>query len=217
MSPRPLKPLSVGSVTLQGSRMTAEVFLDRDRLDFFAKVGETTVRGETADACKSATRRALETFGGFVWEKLIEASIDDMPQWNHSSKDGKPRHFEMKGTFSRFERAKKAIITPGRSLYLRRPFLEDLDENDQEEQLKEELRFSSEWHDQADNEYIKPEERDLVIPYTPGLWSALLAIEETVETARLHVKMLLEPKDAGKKLLAIGTNALLLSAGWKKP
>lgn len=224
MSPKSLKPLRVGAVSSGRTHMVVEIFLDRDRLDFFGQVGDSQIRAATADECKAAVRMALQKFTGFEWHRFIEADIEQPGNWHHHSRDGKPHHFKLSGEFSRFERAQKfnqALKKGEKPGWLRRPFFEDLDESSQEH-MKEmgELLYANDWYDPAESSFHHDEDYQptLIIPYTTELWEALVSIEATVEKARLHIKDLLNPKDSGKKLLAIGIQQLglkQLAAGKK--
>lgn len=214
MSPRPLKPLLVDTIIAGRTRLKAEIFLDRDRLDFFSKVGDREIRGTTAGECKDATRRALADFKGYAWERWIEAGVSGAPNWSHHTRDGKPHHYKLEGTFTRFERAEKFGETrrnKGGPGWLKRPFFEDLDKDAQAQVTEHgELWFADKWWDSTESENGEDpgDGRAVLLPYTVELWEALCSIEDTVEKARAHVRELLNPKDAGAKLLAIGIRQL---------
>lgn len=213
---RQLKPTQVDVVINGKTGISTSIFLDRNCLDFFSKVGDLEIRAASATECKEKTREALTKFGGFAWQRVIEASVDGQENWHTNKRDGLTRHFKLAGSFCRFERALKfGLETSVRSKWLKRPFLEDLNEYDREavDDTGNELLFASEWWDSTTNQRIDGNDVPMLVPYTPELWDALLAIENTIEKARLHIGTLFDNENGGKRLLDIGLNFKALLGG----
>lgn len=208
MSPKKLKPLEVDEVTAAKSRATAKIFFDRDNKDFFAKVGDLEIRHETAEQCKRATIKALGEFNPYVWTRLIDVTINDGDDHHSGGDRGKHIRANIQLECRRYERTPKF----GAKGFLGRSFEEDVTES--------ERHFHDDGSTRARDEYVRDGEEDMPLPYSDELWAALVSIQETLEKARAHVKTLLDPKDRGKKLLALGLQQIelkQLASGGKKP
>lgn len=72
---RQRKPQKVDTISLGRSRMAVDLFLDRNSLDFFAKLGLETVRDPTVEGLRAKAREAWANWQPEVWDEFIFVSV----------------------------------------------------------------------------------------------------------------------------------------------
>jgi hypothetical protein len=195
---RELKPFKVDEVSNFETGVKVLIYLDRGDKTFFGIVGDKRVEAKTADECKSAVYKELQAFRPFVWEKVIEASTNEVehvggnPAPGEVPEDRHSTHIELH--FRRYQQA-KSLAGEG---YIERGF----------DTVKEDFEspFRKKWvHNWRDNGSV-------ALPYTDETWGKLIAIEAGIEELNRRLSQLLDPKDGAKRLLALQVRALLPAA-----
>lgn len=210
MSPRALKPQRVETLFDNAKALRIEVFFDREEKDFFGKVGEKVVRGDSVDACRNGIYIALKDYNPFVWERCIEATVEEPPDWGRNQYI--PKHAAQASfSFRRFEMAKtNAKDGNDAPIALERPFVEDLNV-EQRKRLKERPDC---YNSKRFARYGR--EDDLLVPYSDELWDRLTNLAEVVNGAQAKLHELLAPETKGAKLLTLKKGGLFLVSGGGK-
>jgi hypothetical protein len=195
MSRGPLKVDSEWDSTL---RVGAEVMFDRDTKIFFARFMHQRYEAPSVDELKMKLRAAFKRLAPVKWERFIGLHTKEESDTFRDMSDGPRIQSHEVGFLVAFSRYESGRTTEGKRI--RRPFTEDLPESWQEDVAENPLHFanSSESYD-----------TDQEIPFSEATWSALLAIEDAMEKAHAKLVELFDPKDGGRKLLALTGLALL--------
>lgn len=212
--PRQLKPQLIDTVRDPKTNDRVEIYFDRNSLDFFAKVGDETVRDPTADGVKGKARASLSTLRKFEWSPFIYAQTEHEHQtlWGRGRTIHNTGHVKL--IFWRVEVAKKP---DGR--FVERPYLDEngLHDNDVAlgekgaKTIAESNRRRRESGEDIEHHY-EPAVGDgtVKLAYDEAVWIALCAIKDRIDAAAKQLDDLLESKDFEKRLKLVAKNLKLL-------
>lgn len=191
-------PLKVDSEWDSTLRVGADLMFDRDTKTFFSRFMHERFEAPSVDELKKKLRSAFKRLAPVKWERVIGLHTDEERDTFRRMSDGPRIQSHEVGFLVAFSRYESGRTTEGKRI--RRPFTEDLPESWQEDVVENPLEYanSSESYD-SDSE----------IPFSEATWAALLAIEEAMEKAHAKLEELFDPKDGGRKLLALTGIALL--------
>lgn len=192
--PRNLKPQKVETITVgsrgAGNACSANLMLDRNKLDFFVKLGLEEVRASTANECRKKAYEHFSKWKPETWEPMIAVLMECDGDTDRSYGQLRAVSTDLSFVFYRFERAK---MLDGE--YLEREHSEDRRHGD----VSDSWRF----HESHDTVYL---------PYKTETWAGLQALRGAIIDARRKLISILERPDLEKALLKVSTVGLQLSA-----
>jgi len=194
---RLLKPQKVDSIYDNRTRMTIDLWLNRNENTFFATVGTDEIKAAAIHELKEKVRGHLARMDvDVVWSRFIYLHVREPNDSSWPSRKNTTREIE----FS-FRRMEVATITgfQSRPRRVERPFDEDIEDAARESRKRNPLWDVDTCHD---------DEADL-FPYTEELWASVNSIADGLERARERLTKLCDPADKGAALLAAGKARLL--------
>ncbi len=190
---RQLKPYKVDEIRSPNGYTKAPVMFDRNSKRFFIEAvpGDTDSRvwSDTLDDVKRRGTAALADAQKYEWTPLIVISVSE-----HWKRDPESRDASLVFSFRRFERSPHPVRGDG---FVERPH--SLDVTDAKGRVE--------------NRDIEPcsvsgkigpaiaKDDDALLPYSQEVWDGLVAIQDTINDARVRLEQLLKRKDAGRVLM----------------
>lgn len=201
---RKLKPQKVKTIYVSKAKHSVEVFLDRDKLDFFAELGLEQVRHPTVEGVVQAAFKQWKDWMPEVWEEVILVNPKLLDYSNISAGRIDAQHVGMSLEFLRKEVSKKLDGSQ----------IERMHRLDREEAVR---RVPREYRKQkaldletvsrcfGDDDYVQ-------VPYSDAAWQNLCAIRDQIEELARRAQKIFERKDFPK---LINSSSLKLLPGAK--
>lgn len=187
--PRTLKPQKVGEVRHDKTRMVVDIMLDRNKLDFFAKVGTEEIREDTAPKCKEAVLEKMASMVQYKWEPMIIVRHDNhrpdpKERWRSHSDDARYTRAQVEFKFRRLERSP----SPSGKGFVERKHILDVNASDEYEMKRRE-------EEQDVQNFAMWEMEFEIVPYTEETWNGLMRLHASIERANDQLTVLLGAKD----------------------
>jgi hypothetical protein len=200
---RKLKPQKVDSVS--AGQAQVDVYLDRNKLDFFAKLGLEEVRAPSAEECRLLARDLAQRWRPEEWEPfiLVERRVKDDAMYHMAL--GVSESFGVTLVYRRLERARR----------LDGVVLERTHELDYQEKLagmgnERDRKFMREQREKLrDCRQSYGRNNEVALPYSDETWAALGRIGDSIEHAARQLGEMLAAPDADKRLQSVGSGRLL--------
>ena len=194
---RALKPQKVGRAgPING--MSVDIFLDRNKLDFFAKIEEHEVRAATADEAQALANRMLRDFRPTTWRQMMWLRAETPENWCIHTEFGSSCGI----WFGRFEEAIVQKVT------IRRPHPLDAPMKDIGARRKDK-RFGwdsvESWQNYQRHKYLSGDKGE---PYDQARWDRLIQLQDAIAALGKELK-----KIQAKPELIMSTGAPLLGIG----
>lgn len=192
---RALKPLKVDTVYDTERRARVDVFLDRNDKTFFAEVQLEKVKAPTAEAVIKLVREKLKEWQPPEWKAVIQLEVSSPHHFGHGGR------IEPQAAGLSFSFERKEIAQAMNGNWIERPFTADVTNK-----WEIERRAEDPLHEVQS---CRDDELEQQIPYSEAAWATLTGLVAATIKAREKLEELFDPKDGGKKLLAM-TGVLLL-------
>lgn len=201
--PRPLKPYVVDSVWCESTRLRVDILFDRNRKNFFAKVGTNEVRAKDVEGCKVLARDLAAQSVAFSWTPIIVIDKTCKCSANLYSGEGPKRYAGVDVEFRRIEVSPDPSPRRGGKpghVWRRHP----LDVGDDELDLEDRRLFRDVCSHQDYGSTCE-------VPYTEEAWAALCAIADAVDAAAERLDALFADEHLEAKLLHVGSQHAVLA------
>lgn len=196
--PRKLKPQKVD--TVQGRHgISVDVMLDRNQLDFFARLDREEVRAPSAEECKARALTMIANWRAPEWKGVIRVWVQGGNTRCGGYPERRGRYPERRGRldermglcFERFERAKSPS---GGDIW--RPHVREVEErqNDLRELGVEGVHPYTrrrETGDDVSDHLGSLDDGEVEVPYSDELWDALKMAQEPIARLRLQLGRLI--------------------------
>lgn len=201
--PRLLKPQKVDHVVVGNGRIAIDIMLDRNNLDFFAKLGLDEVRATTAKECKDKARQLASAWRPTVWEGRIRVRMTQgNREWYINRFEAKSMQLEL--IFYRFERAQKLDGTWVERTH-ELDFEASIEDGDWHNKRKEHRDRGGDWTDHD----IEPDEDERDFAYSAELWNGLVTIQAMIASAGERLQDLLARPDFDKQITVAQMTTLI--------
>lgn len=80
---RKLKPFKVDRVVNAKTRVSVDIFLDRNKQTFFGMIGPTKIEAATAKECKALVLAALRDYSGLIWKPFLWIEVESKDRSHH--------------------------------------------------------------------------------------------------------------------------------------
>jgi hypothetical protein len=224
--PRNLKPMKVDYVHDSKTEQYVDVMLDRNSNDFFAKVGEETVRDATAAGCKEKARKLLISLRDFKWTPYIWVQVkEERESGFYGTRAGRGAdRITVKLEFE-FSRGELAARPDGK--FVTRHYLDEKGLSDSDYRLHgnapEYLAGDAEHNrsvrsrgEDICNYWPEHDQENVRLDYNEATWLALNAVKERIEQAKKQLQDVVKSADFEKKLILVAANLKFLPEGKKK-
>jgi hypothetical protein len=191
---RELKPQKVDDVHSPSRRLKVDLMLDRNKLDFFARVGDEEVRAPSIDELRPLAREMAAKAESYTWERVILVEIKEGWWDRHHHRgfgtrrerdpDVEPTGASVEVEFDRVERARSPF--DGKWVARQHPLDFEAGEPDEYTRKRRE-QFADFIHYGDVNK--------TVLPYSEETWAGLCAIRKAIDELRDKLAALVERKD----------------------
>lgn len=195
---RKLKPHKVDTIVV--ARTSVPLYLDRDKLDFFATLGLEEVRDPTIAGLRNQVAKKLRDWKPEVWEEFIAVSSSPPDRDSHHRVGTYDvRHVDITFEFFRGEKAKKLDGAWVQRLHL----------HDREAlcaKAKRDRHYTEEFREHLEKKtdhYWVPEHY-VVIPYSEAAWASLCEAERQLRDVRAKIYETVQSKQFLKHLTGTG-------------
>ena len=191
---RELKPQKVDEVHSPSRNVRVDLMLDRNKLDFFARIGDEEVRAPSIDELRPLAREMAGKAENYEWEGIILVGIKECWWDQHHHRgfgtrrerdpDVDPTGASVEVEFDRIERARSPF--DGRWVARQHPI--DFEANEPDEYARKRRAQFADFIHYGDTDKT-------VLPYSDETWAGLRAIRKAIDELRDKLVALVERKD----------------------
>lgn len=198
---RSLKPQKIHEVALDNTELRADIYFDRNKLTFFARLGDEDLddtAADTADACRELALAQLRERAAYTWTPVIlvdyeRVKKDDLRMsFVHKPRRGAAIRFD-------FRRCEVSGKPGGKKRRVERPMAQDLSA----EELK---RREKQTHGYRDLAW----DFNFELPYHDDIWDGLTRLAAIFRNAdeQLGVLLGMDPDALTRALARVPSNLL---------